>query len=196
MALCGGGITATPITFTHAGVASGTLGSVSFTNAAFTITDIGDTSARVLDPFGAYYIADNSASISIAGLGTFSINISTTTFVNNNLGLVGFSRVPGTGSDILDGPINSAFTTWDMLNSIGPISGTANSFTQRFGSVATSGGALTLINPSDAAPSIPIVFTATLANAPDVNTPEPATPILITAGISVLTLLRKRYSAN
>ena len=55
---------ATPITFTHQGTGSGTLGGTSFSNAAFTITDVGDTGNRVSTVPG-YSINDTSASRSV-----------------------------------------------------------------------------------------------------------------------------------
>ena len=79
------------ITFTHTGTGSGTIGATSFANAAFTITDTADTTARSSFSTG-FFINDLSASISIAGVGNFNFTSGTRTFVNNSLSLVGFSR--------------------------------------------------------------------------------------------------------
>lgn len=114
------------ITFTHTGTGSGTVGALTFTNANFTITAIGDTATRQdLGGFG-YSIDHSTAEIVITGVGTFNFVTGTRTFVNNALQTVGFSRAGSGGLDLFDGPTNSAFSAWDMLSSIGPISGSGD----------------------------------------------------------------------
>src|SRR5215831_10513320 len=50
---------------------SGTIGTQKFTNAAITVTTVGDTSNRLSSGAGEYYINNTSASISVSGIGTF-----------------------------------------------------------------------------------------------------------------------------
>jgi hypothetical protein len=148
------------ITFTHTGLGSGTIGTTTFTDAAFTITDIGDTANRTSFS-GGYYINDTSASIAIAGIGTLGFVTLTHTFVNNTNQIVGFSWA--TGLDLFDGPESASFATWDMLSSIGPISGTGSLMQWTASPVVTSGGVLVFSDGSSRS-----VFTATTA-------PEPST---------------------
>ena len=57
----------------------------------------------------------------IAGLGHASDFITgTRTFVNQGNSIVGFSRAGAGGLDLFNGPVNSAFETYDLLTSIGP----------------------------------------------------------------------------
>jgi hypothetical protein len=170
------------ITFTQTGVGSGTVGTNTFTNAAFTITDTGDTANRVSFS-GGYIIDATSASIVISGVGTLNFLIGTETFVSNTNQEVGFSR--SSGSDLYDGPDNAAFGTWDLLTSIGPISGSAYLMQWTLSPVNTSGGVLVFSDGSS-----PTVFTATIQTAP-----EPSSLMLLgigMAGIGMLTRQRRR----
>jgi len=130
------------ITFSHEGIGgSGTLNGVPFGPADFTITAIGDTSNRVSTVSG-YSIDHDSASVSIAGLGSFDFLVNTRTFVNNNTWRVGFSRA-GSAGDLFNGPQdNATFSAWDMTSSVGPISGTGFTFQWGFGDIQTTGGVL------------------------------------------------------
>jgi hypothetical protein len=166
------------ITFTQTGVGSGTIGATTFTNAAFTITDIGNTANRTAVPLG-FFIDDTSASILINGVGTFGFLTGTRTFVNNSVGngTVGFSRAGTAGDDLFDGPSNAVFGTWDMLSSIGPISGTG--FLQQwdpaaFGAVNTTGGVLIFQSGSSST-----VFNGTTGTVPEPSTLPVLTGCLI-----------------
>ncbi len=111
--------------FVFTGYGSGTLNGVPFDAAAFTFTAHGDPSTRYLGNGNSYNIDHTYASMSIAGLGSILFYSPTRTFVNNSVNLVGFSHVESYGgADLFWGPANTAFHTWDMLSSIGPISGT------------------------------------------------------------------------
>jgi hypothetical protein len=178
---------AAPITITHTGVGSGTIGGTTFTGASFTITDIGDTASRSTFP-GGFFIDDLSASIAINGVGTFSFITGTRTFVNQVQIQVGFSRAGINGIDLYDGPTTAAFGTWDMLSSIGPISGSAvlSQWGAAFGTVNTSGGVLVFNNSTS-----DTVFKATVGSVP-----EPGTLALLGIGIIVLSLIRPRLTTN
>jgi hypothetical protein len=113
---------ALPVTFIHEGSGSGTLGGNAF-NTNFVITAQADTNARVTADPGIYFIDHNAAQIALSGIGTFAFTSPTRTFVNNPNMIVGFSRANTDGADLFDGPVNPSFATWNMLTSIGPISG-------------------------------------------------------------------------
>ncbi len=106
---------------THSGHASGRLAGVEFPDSAFVIEATADTADRQLQEGGAFVLVHASASISIKGVGSFEFVTATQTFVNNEFKVVGFSVE--NAFDLFDGPSNEAFATWDMLTSIGPISG-------------------------------------------------------------------------
>jgi len=169
-----GNANAVNITFTYEGIGSGTLGGSSFSDAAFTITGMGDTVNRSSFDFGTskgFSIDDNSASIAISGLGTFNFVTPTRTFVNNTYYGVGFSRAESVGgTDLFYSPSAYAYGTWDMLSSIGPISGTGRLLqwtpTPAYGPVNTNAGVLVF---NDAFP--PATFQATIGSAPIGNIP-------------------------
>jgi PEP-CTERM motif len=148
---------AVPIEFTHKapgnGEGTGTLNGVPFGGVGFTITATGDTDQRRSLGDGnsdgvedGYFIDHLTASISIPGVGNLVFLTPTRTFVNNQLGVVGFSRAGADGSDLFDGPTDSVFDTWNMLNSIGPINGVREGIILQWDSSAppvnTSGGVL------------------------------------------------------
>jgi hypothetical protein len=173
---------ADPITFTHQGVGSGVVGATPFSNASFTITATGDTSTRSL--FGnAFFIDHTSATISISGVGTYNFNSGTRTFVNFYVGVVGFSRAGFDGVDLFTGPPNAVFSSWDMLSSIGPISGTASLawWGAPLSPVMTNSGQLSFSDSSGSA-----TFTATVGNVP-----EPASLTLLGLGFGAAALGRR-----
>jgi len=176
------------ITMTHTGLGSGSIGTTTFTDAAFTITDIGDTGNRQSFT-GGFFIDDTSASINIAGLGTFNFTTGTRTFVNNGSEEVGFSRATTTGFDLFDGPANGAFAAWDMLSSIGPISGTAllQQWTgASFPDVDTNGGVLVFDTMTS-----DTTFTATVNNA----VPEPSSTVPLAIGcLGIVAVARRRWT--
>ncbi len=127
------------ITLTHSGTGSGRIGATFFTNAGFTITEFADTTNRA--PFsGGFSIEDFSASISISGVGNFHFTTATETFVNNNLSVVGFSRA--SGPDLFNGPTNSLFASWNLLSSLGPVTGPSSLLQWSLSPVNTDGGVL------------------------------------------------------
>ena len=171
---------ASVITMIHTGVADGTLGSEIFTNAAFTITEVGDTTHRV--SFGTgFFIEATFASISIGRVGTVDFLAGTRTFVNNGVSTVGFSRTGLWGADLIEGPSEGQLHTWDMLSSIGPIRGDILPLQWTLSPVDTSGGVLILEKASNG--DTTGTFTAT------VGTPEPLSYWLIGAGILGIAIL-------
>jgi hypothetical protein len=176
---------ANTITITQTGFGSGAIGSMSFTDAAFTITEIGDTSDVTSFSEGELF-ADTFASISISGVGTLDFTSPTSTFVNNDLDEVGFGFP---SRDLSEGPTNPAFATWNMLSSIGPISGKEELLQWKLSPVDTSGGVLVFNRGlSDT------VFTATVSTAP-----EPRTLPLLgigLAGMMIFVTRRKTAEVN
>jgi hypothetical protein len=114
------------IAFTDQGVGTGTIGNQSFTNTPFTITARANTANRLFDSFGNVFSEDNdSAQITLNGIGTYQFITATRFFVNHNSGVVGFSRAGLDGADLFDGPGTLALQQWAMLTPIGPITGFA-----------------------------------------------------------------------
>lgn len=148
------------VTFTHSGHGTGKIGAVDFI-ASFTITAIGDTGDRIAPFPDVFAIPHLSATIDIDGVGVFDFMEGTRTFVNSDVQAVGFSRIGG--SDLFDGPFGVAvFSTWDMLSSIGPISG-GGQLLQWADGVNTSGGVLDF---DDAELTGGVTFTAVVVPAP------------------------------
>ena len=131
---------AASITFIHEGSGSGTLNGIAFEDLDFTITAYGDTN-NVESYESGFFINHSIATIEIDQLGTYTFDIGTRTFVNQSSQLVGFSRAGSDGADLFNGPQDSSFATWDMLTSIGPVSGSGY-LLQWYSGVATNGGDL------------------------------------------------------
>jgi hypothetical protein len=146
------------IVFTHESFGGGTLNGVPFSAQGFTIVAIGDTASRQdLVADGVYFINHASVTIEIAGLGTFDILSPTRTFVNQRVPVVGFSRAGASGTDLLNGPTDGLFASWDMLSSIGPLAGEGNLIQWAGPPVNTSAGILVFTSRQT-----PVRFTATI----------------------------------
>lgn len=168
------------IFFRHTGEnGSGTIGTTTFTNRAFTVLATGNTGARQSFS-GGFFIDHVNASIDISGVGTFNFVTATRTFVNNSFDIVGFSRAGGGGADLYNGPTSIAFDTWAMLTSIGPIAGSANLLQWTNSPVQTSGGVLVFNSAT-----MPAVFQATVV-------PEPSTYALVATGLVALVVVSRR----
>lgn len=124
---------------TFQGEGSGSLAGVPFGPASFLITAVIDPDDRVELPQG-FATEHLQASIVIGDLGEFSFITPTRTFVNTAFELVGFSRA--SGQDLILGPGNSAFSSWDLLTPIGPISASAELIQWLNPPVETSAGVL------------------------------------------------------
>lgn len=167
---------AEPITFTHTGIGTGSIGTTNFVNSFFTITEITDTTLRKDCGTGGacFYMDDLEASISIGGL-SYSFLTPTRTFVDQDIMLAGFARAGAGGQDLLDGPISRLLANYSMLTSIGPVAGSGDllQFQDPADPVFTSGGRL-LFNDQTG----PVTFQA-IATA----VPEPSTLLFLTVGL-------------
>lgn len=180
---------ATPITLIHSGIGSGTIDGKAFNYAAFTITATGDTDNRELSSSGvAFSLQHDSSTIEIAGEGIITIIQDTRTFVNFGTyqpALVGYSNAYPDGGDLFAGPRNSAFDSWDMLSSVGPVTGEgyiALSF--EYYPIETDAGLL-MFEARD-----------TFATFQAIVVPEPGTALLLLCGLLALTPTTQRRSTQ
>ena len=149
------------IVFSYEGVSSGWLENNNINDKPFVITGIGNTANRIpLSTYG-YAIVHDFTMISIADLGTFTVSTPTRTFLSPTSELVGLARssTGGTsGTNLIHAPVDATFATWDLLSSVGPVSGSGE-FLQWGGinpPVITAGGTLYFDTDND----VPITFAA------------------------------------
>jgi hypothetical protein len=173
--------TAQTLTCTFQFTGSGTLGTQAFTNAALTVTTVADTENRQTSGGGiGYYINNTSASISIAGVGTFQFKAPPPTAVmisppNAAPGatvteefLLGFQNMSGA---MVAGAYLSTANPWNMLSSIGPITASGSLLQWNSFSPITSGGTVNLYSAN-----ISLTFQATFSGTPP-------TPTLTRSGV-------------
>lgn len=174
-------LSALPITFIYSSTGSGSIGATSFTNAAFTVTGIGDTANRIEGAL-SYGLYHDTTTINITGVGQFNITTPISSFTPKTGTFAGFGR---------DGPgnlfhfTNGAVTGYDMLTSLGPLSGSG----QLLGwaatpLVTTSGGDLVFNNASSLAATYQVIVDNS-------GIPEPSTWALAAMGIVVALRMRR-----
>jgi hypothetical protein len=164
---------ATPITYTFSTTASGTLGSVIFTDAFVTVTVDADT-ANVFDFEGVISNqATGGVDLSINGFGTTVFTAPISVFNNGNqIGIINDE----TGASLL-GETSNDFTGYELNSAFGPITAL---FGQSTVSANTSSGDFLIT--SDSGDS---TFTATLDSTVS-PVPEPSTLCLFSTGTLVL----------
>jgi hypothetical protein len=161
------------ITYTETVVATGFLGGSVFANDLFTFTFVGDTTNVTSTPGVLFQNLVGTATVSVNGM-TFTLTSPSEVADGVTSGVASI----GEGFAILS-VANSAFTTYDLTTSIGPITGTAFVSNSSF---ATSGGSLLLTTPARTA-----TFQASVV-------PEPASSLMMCLGIACVAAVRLRSS--
>ena len=170
------------LTIAHTGTGYGTLNGIPFGATDFTIIAIANTANVTGIEYGVRWVKDDSASISIDGLGSFMFIGNTYNFDNYADELVGFG---GSCCDLFNGPRDTAFGTWDMLSSVGPIHGGGQLMQWEKNGTATSGGTLLLFGTMYEYTT----FTATLSGS---SVPEPASFWFAAAALLGLAAFRRK----
>lgn len=178
------------ITFTLTGHGSGSIAGNPFSDVDFTVTATGDTANRQSLLGFAYFIDNDTASINISGIGDYTFSTATRFFVNNANNYVGFSHAGSLGADLFANQ-NAAFASWDMLSSIGPVTGTGVTLQWDFSPVVTSGGILLFADDYSATDTR--TFQAVLSAVPE---PEIYAMLLIGLGFLGFVARRQVYSSS
>lgn len=147
---------ATPITYIYTGTGSGSLGGTPFTDAAFTITGQADTADLASCGGACREINHIATSVTIAGVGTFTITSPLRTFLNNTPGL---SRQNPPGGDLYSLYVGD-FAGWDLVSDWGPLNTTGSllQWAPPQPDVNTNGGVLVFTNNG----TVPGTFQAVL----------------------------------
>jgi len=145
--MCGSSAHADTITFTETVTLSGSLDGTSFTNALVTFTVVGDTSNSSNGGSGSVYRLPGVTTVNVAGVGTDTLSDASTGAADNQtLGLAGVSDFT-THLGLVFTVDPSAFDTYFLTTSIGPVSGSSEvsltSFATDNGSLVISAGART-----------------------------------------------------
>jgi hypothetical protein len=174
-----GSMMASPITLTISTTAGGTIGNTALGDNTVTFTQITDTTSsgsclNAITCPGAL----NTNTVTISGVGTYTITDSTY-FFDNAAGAAGFydNTLGETLADVFDG----AFSSYTFQTALGPI---FNSGGADLTNIPTSGGALTLTGNS-----LDATFQAVMGTS---SAPEPGTLGLILIGALGLRALRSK----
>lgn len=175
--LAGADAKASPITYTASGDITGTLGSTSLDGNAFIFVFTADTSGSSLLAGETYLNPSISTSIFISGVGMGQFSETTEAAVNGAIGVAGFEDTSGFSGVIVT---NAGFDGWELVTSIGPLSGAAS---YDSGTFTTSLGLLTIEGATD------LSFGATLT--PGTSAPEPSSGVLLALGLAAGTLAKR-----
>jgi hypothetical protein len=189
-----GSALAVPITYTETATVTGTLGATAFTNALVTVTLSSNTSTITAGPapFTSLLINPGSATVNVAGLGTFTFTgpIEVLSTFNDVVTLGGsgvliaqLDNPAGTSVTGILGQQNPAFLGYNLQGPFGPFTsaGGALSGSDPSALFPTTGGLLRLTSPLSTA-----TFTATG------GVPEPTSILLLGTGLLGLISLRRR----
>ena len=112
---------AVPVTYTFSGVASGRLGTATFTRAAYTITSTADTS-QIIAAGSIFSVLDLTTTVFVSGIGTATVTVPFYTYDNQTASEAGFyyGTIP-----VRPGVVNAALATYGLASVIGPLGGTS-----------------------------------------------------------------------
>ncbi len=175
---------AVPITYTFSGSGTGTVGATPFTNAAYTITLVGDTTAVTSCGLCQNVV---TGTMTIAGIGTATITTSLIMFDNQGIAVLGFEN-SSVFLDQLD-VANAAFSSYALATNIGPISGLTATALNQFSGLGSTLGPITM--PS----SGPVTFQAAIGGAPPPPVAATGIPTLGQYGLLLLALLTGALAA-
>lgn len=173
------GAQAALITVTDQVTDSGSLDGTPFTNALVTVTFQGDTN-NVTSSFSVFSII-GTVSVNVAGLTSDTLTGTLSAYSDTMFESGGIETV----TSVVLATDSTAFATYDLNTSLGPMVGQA--FIANPSDLPTAGGTLMLDLTSNQS-----TFTATVAGS---SVPEPGSLLLLGAGIAALRL-RRRFDHN
>lgn len=178
---------AAPITYTYAGLGSGSLGNVAFQDTAFVITALGDTAN--VGPWPCCASLQNthtSASIQIDGVGSFDFTVPTHTWIAQNC-CMGFGLDFGANLlTLFDAAITGV--GYGLDTSFAPTLDLGASTQNQFVNIGTTGGALTIASLTRGAS-----FAASTTGTP---IPEPSALAVVLLALGLLAASRRGSGAR
>ena len=169
-----------PVALTFSGVATGTLGTMSFTDEPLSVTSDGDTSSVFVTPGPIDELPAIDATIDIAGFSPASFTDATSWIDPQGSGDIIFNDATLNTELLAFTKLFAGLETYQFQTSIGPVSGgfpfIPNLF-ENFQNIPTSEGLLTVTMTSNN------VFTAII------TTPEPASGWLVFIGVGALVVV-------
>jgi hypothetical protein len=181
--LCAPTVSANPIEVDISFMGSGSVGGTAFTDQTVTLIGVGDTGSVVQNVSGIFALNPVTLAVGVSGFGTGNFTPDSGTFFisNENVSVAGF----GETFDYIDFS-DSAFATWDLQTSLGPVSGLDPVLTSLFGNPGLN-TSLGLVEVTDA-----VTGSGTLA-ASTSEVPEPrGISLLLFSGGALLAILRTR----
>jgi hypothetical protein len=164
------------LTYTETAMATGKLGSESFSSAQTTISGTGDTND--ITKMGGFFILElQSVTVSVAGVGSATLTgqIAVANLAQGSVNYVGFyeGALNNELNTLILGTVNSALENYNLATPIGPLSG-ANAVGSSI-AVETTAGELILENNKIATTQ----FSAVTASA----VPEPSSLMMLGLGL-------------
>jgi hypothetical protein len=164
---------AAPITYIFTGTASGTVGSVPFTDAAYTITVQGDTAAiTYIASATEYDMLATTVTMTIAGVGTATVTDSVSIFASK-VGTEGRLGISHNGPMLILS--DAVFITYALAAPLGPIGPFITTLYDRFKNLQSNLGPITMSSTSW------VTFQAVLGGPPVIWTGDVSIPFQITS---------------
>lgn len=177
---------AVPITYSWWGQGSGFLGNNSFTNAPVTFSYLADTDATVFGGSGTAHNEAGTGTVTIDGIGSATFTddrMAAEWTTNTGYILLGY-RDPAAIAFAI-GVSGYALPPWDFLTAVGPATGV--SYSSEDARFATTAGDFYW------SPRLPLLTEFTFqATTGDQIVPEPASVLLLGAGLGALALRKRR----